>query len=102
VSPPGEVVRQTLALAERYYASGDAGLPALTFRIAVAVRAARLIYSAIGAEITRRGYDVSAARAVVPGISKLWLVFRALRLEIRARLWVRRSPAPALGAHDGR
>jgi phytoene synthase len=79
-------VRSLLGLADHYYASGDAGLAALPFRIAVAVRAARLIYAAIGAELARRGHDVLDGRAVVPLWRKLALVWRALFAEVRARV----------------
>lgn len=79
-------VRSVLELADRYYASGDLGLSALPFRIALSVRAARLIYSAIGRELARRGHDVLARRAVVPLSRKLALVGRALVLEVAARV----------------
>lgn len=82
-------VRSLLALADRYYASGDAGLAALPFRVALAVRAARLIYAAIGGELARRDYDVTAGRAIVPLWRKLTLVWLALVLEITARLRAR-------------
>jgi 15-cis-phytoene synthase len=85
-----------LALADRYYASGDAGLSALPFRVALAVRAARLVYSAIGRELARRGYDVLAGRAVVPLWRKLVLVGLALALEVAARVRARLAGPPPL------
>ena len=62
-----------LALADRYYASADTGIAALPWRAALAVRAARNVYAAIGARIT-----TSLDRAFVPGPAKLALVARAL------------------------
>ncbi len=71
-------VRELLALAERYYASADGGLPSLSWRCALAVRTARLVYSRIGRVIAARGWDALQGRAVVPGPLKLWLVVRAV------------------------
>jgi phytoene synthase len=67
-------VGDLLAVAERYYRSGDRGLHHLPWRCAFAVRAARHIYSAIGVRLARRGHDVTAGRAVVPTWRKLSLV----------------------------
>jgi uncharacterized protein (DUF2141 family) len=67
-----------LRLADRYYASGDAGLLALGTRCSFGVRAARLIYAAIGGVLRARGCDPLAPRAVVPLATKAWLVLRAL------------------------
>lgn len=64
-------VEDMLALADRYYCSGDRGIPALPWRAALAVRAARGVYSAIGDRIARASFDVTAGRAVVPGTQKL-------------------------------
>lgn len=90
VVPMAGAVRALLYEAERYYRSGDRGLAALPWRCALAVRAARLIYSSIGDRVRRQGCDVSAGRAVVPAFSKLALVGRAglhaaLELPERAR-----------------
>jgi phytoene synthase len=97
------VVRQLLALADRYYASGDRGLPLLPWRCAMAVRTARLVYSAIGLELARVGHDVRAGRAVVPFSRKLRLLagstLRAV-LELPARL-VRRALPWRAGVIDG-
>src|SRR5262245_7342958 len=68
--PPGAVaaiawvVRELLAVADRYYRSGDRGLYALPWRAALAVRIARSVYAAIGRRIERVGCDVTAGRAV--------------------------------------
>jgi phytoene synthase len=94
------VISRALAVADRYYASGDAGLPALSFRVALAVRAARLVYAEIGEVLRRRGGDALAGRAVVPLRRKLVLVARAVFAELFARL---RGPSarPALGRGVG-
>jgi phytoene synthase len=75
--PMREAVARLLGEAEGFYRSGDRGLLALPWRCAFGVRAARLVYAAIGARIARRGHDVLAGRAVVPTWQKLWLVARA-------------------------
>jgi phytoene synthase len=92
-------VVEVLALAERYYVSGDAGLGALSFRVALAVRAARLIYAEIGAVLLRRRGDALAGRAVVPFRRKLALVVRAFVAETLARARALRA-RPALGGVD--
>jgi 15-cis-phytoene synthase len=71
------VTLRLLNEANRFYRSGDAGISALPWRAAFSVRAARLIYSAIGARIQRRGYDAFRMRAVVPQSQKLLLVLGA-------------------------
>ena len=80
--------------ADRFYRSGDAGIPALPWRAAFSVRAARLIYAAIGARIRRRGYDAYRMRAVVPQSQKLFLVLKALlgaARELPSRWFGRRT-----------
>lgn len=66
--------RALLALADRYYRSAERGLLALPWRCAFGVRAARLIYAAIGARVAAAGHDPHAGRAVVPTWRKLLLV----------------------------
>lgn len=81
-------VRRLLALAERYYASADAGLRYLEPRSALAVRTARLVYAEIGRRIEARGCDVLAGRAVVSPGRKLQLLARALaRYAADRRAW---------------
>ncbi|MBT8494200.1 MAG: phytoene/squalene synthase family protein [Deltaproteobacteria bacterium] len=77
-------VRELLSLADRYYQSGDAGLPALPWRCALAIRAARNIYAAIGEELAARHCDVMGGRAVVPLKTKLELVARSAVQEVSA------------------
>jgi phytoene synthase len=77
-----------LTEADRWYASGDRGLSALSFRAALAIRCARRIYARIGHHVRRRGFDPLAGRAVVPAAEKLALAaasFGRSLLEIPAR-----------------
>jgi phytoene synthase len=67
-------VARILQLADGFYRSGDRGLAALSWRCALAVRAARSIYSSIGRHISRRHCDVTRGRAYVSMPSKLTLV----------------------------
>ncbi len=90
--------RALLSLADRYYASADAGLAHLEPRSALAVRAARLIYADIGRSIARRDYDVMRGRAVVSGRRKAWLVLRALLRFTRDRAF---GGSTALEAPEG-
>ncbi len=76
-APLAAAVAEILALAERYYRSGDRGLRSLPARCAFGVRAARLVYSAIGQRIRAANCDVLAGRQVVPTWKKLLLVGRA-------------------------
>jgi phytoene synthase len=78
-------VQALLRKADELYRSGDAGLRALPFRCAVAIRTARLVYSAIGRVIARRRFDVHAGRAVVPGWRKALLAMTALLREAVGR-----------------
>jgi 15-cis-phytoene synthase len=70
-------VRRLLSEADRFYASGDAGLSSLSFRSRLAVATARNVYSAIGQRILAGGADVLAGRAFVSKPEKLWHVARA-------------------------
>jgi 15-cis-phytoene synthase len=77
-------VRDLLELADRYYRSADRGLVALPWRAAFAIDSARAIYAAIGDELARRDYDVTAGRAVVTKRRKLvHVAAAALRMSAR-------------------
>jgi 15-cis-phytoene synthase len=89
-------VASLLAAAERFYRWGDAGLPALDARAAIATRTARLVYSAIGDRLAERGCDVTAPRAVVSRAQKLRLLVRAGLEVARDRLFRARRVAAAL------
>ena len=65
------VVVRLLDEADRYYASGNRGLPRLPFRCAWAVAVARDVYSAIGAAVRQRGATAWDERTIVPRRQKL-------------------------------
>lgn len=67
------VVARLLAEAELLYQSGDRGLSALDVRSAIAVRAARYVYSAIGGVLRGRGHDPFRGRAFVGAPRKILL-----------------------------
>jgi phytoene synthase len=77
----GLVVRDLLSLADRYYASGQAGLRYIPLGPRPAIAAAGAVYRAIGLEILRRRANVTAGRAVVPTASKLAWLCRAAALS---------------------
>jgi phytoene synthase len=94
--PLALATRRLLAEADRYYRSGDLGLGALPWRCAVAVRAARGLYAAIGDEVLRAGCDVRAGRAVVGPARKARLLSRALAAaaaDAARRAGTRAAPA---------
>ena len=74
-------IRRVLELADRYYASADAGLKYLDPRSRIAVRVARTVYASIGDEVARAGYRASAGRAVVPAWRKWRLVLASVATE---------------------
>lgn len=80
--PVAATLRELLERADGLYRSGDDGLRALAPRSALAVRAARLVYSAIGEQVRRQGCDPLAGRAHVSGWGKLGWVGRAVALTL--------------------
>ena len=87
-------VRQLLAQADDYYASGLAGLPLLSLRSAFGVRTAAYVYRAIGARLRELRCDPLAGRAFVTTQHKLWLVLRAgwATLWMAPRMASQRAP----------
>ncbi len=77
-APVAAAVKQLLAMATRFYRSGEQGISALPWRAGFAVRAASAIYASIGHRLARRGFDPLAGRVVVPTTHKLALVLAAL------------------------
>jgi phytoene synthase len=86
-------VRELLAIADRYYASGDRGLRALPWRAAIAVKAASNVYRAIGTRLLARDCDVTAGRAVVSKPRKLGGVLAAA-LRVAVMRTARRARTP--------
>ena len=71
VAPLARAVEELLAIADTHYRRADRGIAALPWRGALAVRAARRIYAAIGGRIAAQRHDVTAGRAVVSTPRKL-------------------------------
>lgn len=95
--PIARAVRGLLAYADALYESGEAGVPFLPFRAAIAVRTARLVYADIGRVILLRGADPFAPRAVVATSRKLSLSLRAaVRTAFETRPGFRRAELSAL------
>jgi 15-cis-phytoene synthase len=91
------VARATEALlqqADLFYRSGDAGVPYLSLRCGLAIRAARLVYSEISTRVRAQGCDPFAPRAVVSRGRKLALVGKALWLSVSRAVWLVGRPAP--------
>ncbi|HEU0029231.1 MAG TPA: phytoene/squalene synthase family protein [Kofleriaceae bacterium] len=95
-------VRELLALADLHYRAAEPGLPALPWRAALAVRAARSVYAAIGDRVCAVDCDVTAGRAVVPRATKLALVAGAALRTVCSlpRLRAPRIPTTTLEARD--
>ncbi len=80
------VIHGLLRIADGYYASGDAGLTYMSPRMAIAIRAARNFYWAIGRELERRNCNALEGRAVVSRGDKLRLALRAIVTELSQRV----------------
>lgn len=104
LGPCRGAMRELCAIADRYYASSDAGLDFLSLRCALGVNAARRIYSAIGVELARCDWDPRAPRAVVPASKKLWLCAQAALSVLGRRLSARErrfQPVPLQTVQHG-
>jgi phytoene synthase len=85
-------------VADQFYASGEAGLFALSGRARFAVRTARLVYGQIGALLKRRRYDVLRGRVIVPAHQKLALLLRAAAASVADAFRKRGQPPLRLPA----
>lgn len=72
------VVADLLALADRYYDSGSAGLRFIPWRSRLAILIAARVYRAIGLKLLRRGGDPLQGRTVTSTTDKLWRAAGAL------------------------
>jgi len=72
------VVRQVLALAERFYFSGECGLRYIPPQPRMAIAAAGRMYRAIGLKLLDRGADPFTGRTVVTLSEKLLWLLRAV------------------------
>ena len=95
IAPLAGCVRDLLATADLHYRAADRGIPALPLRAAVAVRAARAVYSAIGGRIRATGCDVTAGRAVVSRNRKVARVAGAAVRSLVGLPRLRRAGIPA-------
>jgi phytoene synthase len=99
----GLATERLLQHADAFYRSGDAGLPQLSLRCALAIRAARLVYSEISVRVRAQACDPLAPRAVVSRERKLALVGRAAWLTAAElpSFWARPAPrTPAESVSD--
>jgi 15-cis-phytoene synthase len=96
------VIRELLRRADAFYASGEQGIPLLSFRSALSVRTASFVYADIGRAILAQNADPFAPRAVVGTARKLRLMLRALKMTIGQvpRRFDRALLEGALGFHD--
>lgn len=76
--PVAVAISRLLDEADRYYASGEAGLSALSWRCSLAIRTASQVYSSIGERIRGVDCDPLAGRAIVPRKQKLALTAAAV------------------------
>lgn len=84
--PVARVTARLLDEAERYYASGRAGLPYLRLRSAWAIATARGVYREIGRIVRRRGARAWDARRGASSLHKLVLVARGGLVALASRL----------------
>ncbi len=90
------VVRDLLALAERYYRSADEGMRYIPWRSRLAIVVASRVYRRIGVKLARRGHDALAGRTVVGALEKTWVVAQALV----AFAWIALRGLAAPRAHE--
>jgi phytoene synthase len=88
----GRVVARLLARARLLYRRADDGIARLPHHARIGIRAARLIYAAIGDRIAAAGYDSVSERARTSLTQKLLLAARS----VPARRWNVR-PGPSIG-----
>tara|TARA_B100001778_G_C18403456_1_gene545295 strand:+ start:52 stop:735 length:684 start_codon:yes stop_codon:yes gene_type:complete len=89
-------VKRLLALAERYYASGRAGLAYLPFRAHFSIGVAAKVYRQIGIQLLRSKRSWHGGRQVTSKSSKVFCTFRASTGLFRRIPHVRRPHNPRL------
>jgi phytoene synthase len=83
-------VARLLALAETYYASGEAGLPFLPVRARAGILVAGRVYRAIGRRLTAAEHAYWEGRAFVPDWRKATITIAALTTQpLRGVFWAR-------------
>jgi len=88
----GRVVRRLLEAADALYARAQAGVAQLPASCRPGIRAAGLIYAAIGREAARAGHNTVSRRARVSGAQKLLFLARSLT-AVAPRRVARADPA---------
>lgn len=88
----GALVDRLVGEAEALYRRAAAGVDELPVECRPAIHAARLMYSAIGREVQRRGGDSVSSRAVVSGRRKVILLAEALLASSRRQSQRERHP----------
>lgn len=78
-----DVVRELLALAERYYDSADAAMRDIPLKSRLAILVASRVYRAIGRKLLRNGADPMRGRTIVPAWEKLYWVAAGLLAALR-------------------
>lgn len=81
-----EVVRELLALAERYYTSADDAMRHIPWRSRLAILVASRVYRAIGRRLLRHGADTWAGRTIVPWWEKLAWAAAGLAAALHPRV----------------
>ena len=88
-------VARLLALAETYYASGEAGLPFLPVRARTGILVAGRVYRAIGHRLAASEHAYWEGRAFVPDWRKATLTLAALATQpLRGAFWSRPGAHP--------
>jgi phytoene synthase len=87
------VVERLLDEADRLYARAASGIAGLPAGCRPAIHAARLIYAAIGDDVTRAGYDSVTRRAHVSARRKIALLGQATRDAV---IYRKVDPSPAV------
>ena len=91
-----KVTARLLERSEPYYASAVDGLPALPFRCAWAIGAARGVYRQIGVEVAKLGSRAWDARVSTSTAQKVGFAFSGLGLATASRLAAAPRPRAAL------
>ena len=92
------VCLELLDLADRYYASGEAGFRYIPLRARVGIAVAQRVYASIGWRIRATGHHPLDGRLVVPRSEKLGRVGEAVAVSVRtsfSRLPVAQHTSPA-------
>ena len=85
-------IRELLELADRYYASGEAGLSFLPLRARFGILIAARVYRAIGVRLQRNNFSTWQGRAVVSKTDKIRITLQAFfTLPFNRGFW---RPAP--------